>query len=312
MRTLRSSDWSHIPNEDPRQIGLAIIQQVCSLNGDAKSYTPLSDDDLQQLTPEDCKLLAPAIAKRNTGHLFHELANGAGEVELGEEALLALQRHQEKAQLENERIKKAVIGSYDFLSKDTQAKFQAQLSDVVRLSEHPRKDREFSGNEFKPDPPVHFRPQSFDESPAGRALLRSAEHTRESSKRLEELVGHIGGLQQTIMVDVLPQWQQQIDADRQDAIQAQAGAKQAFEQAERGLRLSRLAMWASIFVAIVTTVFQVSFSLWLDAKNSPQQEAQAKRQQRQLELQQEHLEQQAQETAALKASIESLKGRHRK
>lgn len=149
-----------------------------------------------------------------------------------------------------------------------------------------------------PEPP---RPE---DSVLGQAMLQSAESTRASLAQIGELVSLVGGLNQTLVQEVLPAWATHLEDGQKDA-------KVAFEQAAAQLRWAKYAVWASIIVTagftIWATNWQVDVSRKIDAGNSQQMDRLEVLLTQQLAAQQQLIEQQAKESAALRAEVAALK-----
>ncbi|WP_148060158.1 hypothetical protein [Pseudomonas frederiksbergensis] len=95
----------------------------------------------------------------------------------------------------------------------------------------------------------------------GRATLESAESSRETSLRIYALAEVVGGLNQTIVEDILPAWIQKAESD-------QKHAELAFKQAGNSLEWTKRAVIASAVISLLATWWQISVSQDIDHENS--------------------------------------------
>ncbi|WP_310349255.1 hypothetical protein [Pelomonas aquatica] len=150
--------------------------------------------------------------------------------------------------------------------------------------------------------PFEF-PQPED-TPLGRAALQNTENTKEALARMEVLVGVVGGLNQTIVNDLLPQWAKQIKED-------QDGAKTAFEQAGESLKWARYAVYVTVVLTLLVTLlatwWQVRVARDIDDGNTKQAKQLLEVMKSQLKVQKELKEQQAAEAEVLRKEIALLK-----
>lgn len=145
-----------------------------------------------------------------------------------------------------------------------------------------------------------LRPQPPEETPIGRATLKSEEHSREVAQKMVALVDVVAGLNQTLVKDILPAWFQQIEAEERSA-------KEAFQQAASSLRWTKWAVIASVIVTALATWWQVSVAREIDQENSEQQRRLESILRDQLSVQQQLAAQRAPLSKVQKDSAEKMK-----
>ena len=150
------------------------------------------------------------------------------------------------------------------------------------------------------DVPRFESPPRFEETPMGRATLESVDHSRHVAEKMDSLVVVVAGLNQTMVQDVLPAWFNKIEED-------QRAAKGAIDQAARGLRWTKWAVIASVFVTIAATWWQVDVAKSIDHESSVQQRRVEAVLREQLSAQQRLLDQQARDAAAMREFVATLK-----
>ena len=137
-----------------------------------------------------------------------------------------------------------------------------------------------------------------EETPVGRATIESAVSLSTAAARLDALVSIIGGLNQTLVTEVLPSWFKQVEHE-------QRNAQESFGSAARNLRWAQWAIVASALVTIAATWWQVTVAREIDRDNSAQLKLTEALLQQQLSVQREALEHQRQEASRLQEVIEA-------
>lgn len=331
-----SSDWKYFDLEDSVELGRVAIQRLCNQIEDKHDSSALHDNDLKLLTDTDCQALAQAVAKQSG---WREFPSGSGLKDLGElikEEKQAMTEQHEKMLAD---LRKSIDSSYSFLGKGVLDKLQAQMAGIANirsslaeaeslqaalravtlqedswrksLSSMDAVDKAMRGVNAANAavqvelPKTHdvtefIMPARFEETPMGRATLESVENSRQVAKKMDDLVFVVGGLNQTLVQDVLPAWFNKIKED-------QTSAKGAFEQAARGLWWTKWAVIASVFVTIVATWWQVDVARSIDRENTEQQKRAEAVLREQLAAQQKLIEQQAKDAAAMREVVTAMK-----
>lgn len=327
VRHANVSDLKSFNVESAHDLGKAVIRRLCNRNESKQDSSPLDERDLHTLTDSDIAALANAVAKQSG---WVELPAGAGCGELGNAAKQANAQEEARNKKMFDDMRKSLESSYHFLGKTELEKLQQQMAGLAELrSALPDADAlrasvnaaGFLGGAWadgvtpksaldivqdsidagrvaaaSPPPrtieisPIHV-PPSFEETPVGRATLESTKRIREVSQNMDALVNLVAGLNQTVIQDVLPAWVKQVEAD-------QKGAKEAFEQAAKGLKWTKLAVWTSVVATLVATGWQVYVAQEIDRQNSEQQKRAEDLMRGQLEVQQKLLDQQARDAKA--------------
>lgn len=331
-----SSDWKYFGLEDAVELGRIAVQRLCNRIEDKHDSSALHDDDLKLLTDADCQALVQAIAKQSG---WRELSGGSGLIELGdlikEEKQAITERHEKMLG----DLRKSIDSSYSFLGKGALEKLQEQMAGIadirkslagtesiqaaLRAATLPEESwqksltgmgaidkamRDLNAENAIAkielprayDAPKRIMPPLFEETPMGRATLESGENSRQVAKKMDDLVVVVVGLNQTLVQDVLPAWFKKIEED-------QEAAKDAFDQAARGLWWTKWAVIASVFVTIMATWWQVDVAKSIDRENSEQQKRAENVLREQLAAQKKFIEQQAKDAAAMREVVATLK-----
>ncbi len=341
IRQLQSSDWKYLNLDNSIELARASVQRLCCRIEDKQDSSPLFDDDLNLLTDTDYQALVQAIAKQNG---WRELPDGAGLSELGivitKEKKLIKARHEKTLG----DMRKSIAASYSFLEEGTLEKLQRQMAGVAdirkalagtdsiqaALRATSLKDDSWSksltdtdtiGKEKRSfevknsttqlrspkafDTPHIMPPPQFEETPMGRATLKSLENSQQVAEKMDALVVVVTGLNQTMVQDVLPQWFKKIDND-------QTAANKALVQAANSLKLTKWAVFvsvvatiASVVVAVIATRWQIDVAKSIDRENSEQQKRVEVVLREQLAVQKIFIEQQAKDAAAVRGVMEA-------
>ncbi len=336
VRHASTKDWKHFESNDTRELGRALVRQLCSRNEVKNDSEPLAEEDFKALDDADFRSLVPVIAKQNG---WEKIPADAGLEVLGDVAKAERQQLLDSHKNMLADMRKSIDSSYGFLGKGALDKLQEQMAGLVdirsgamssvealraamRTSSRPidelkralgpksMYDKEIReadsvvnlrGIEAAPtrDPPL-FLPPRPENTLLGRATLESAEHSRETAQKMDALVDVVAGLNQTVVKDILPAWVKQVETGQTDA-------KKAFEQAAKGLKWTWFAIIISVIVTFAATLWQVSVSIEIDRENTEQQERVEAILSKQLETQQDLIMQQAREAVAMREAIAALK-----
>lgn len=147
-----------------------------------------------------------------------------------------------------------------------------------------------------------LRIPSPEDSPIGRATLQTAEQTRLLAAKMDALVDVVGGLNQTLVTDVLPAWFEQVAAD-------QKHAEATLKQAADGLFWTKWAVIASVFATLGTAAWQVHVAREVDRSTGALLERSEAVLKEQLRAQQSLIEQQARDAEALREALNRLQAR---
>lgn len=317
-RYLTSENLSSLENtQEADRVGIVAIQLATSSNSDGE-FEPLPDVVLHRLSENDYQLLATEIA-RQSGMRWsprRPILHSFG---------LAIK--QKNAELADERrqLHESISRSYRFLEQPTLDRLQQQLGNLNRLTASAQSLRDHWSPLFQPSsarqvfdeeqriqaerarqsslaealikaqPPELYRPAQFEETPLGKAALEGVRSTREVSQKMDALVEVVGGLNQTLVMEVLPGWIKQVERD-------QAAAQESFKQAAQGLWWTKWAVIVSVIVTVFATWWQVSVARDIDAGNTAQMVKSEALLREQIELQKRLLESQERTLIELKSA----------
>lgn len=327
VRHAYSSDWKFFNIEDVVELGRVSVQRLCNRVEDKHDSSTLPDDELASLTDADYQALVPAIA-RHSG--WRVLPEGAGLKELGDAVREEKQAETERHEKMLGNLRKSIDSSYSFLGKGVLEKLQEQMAGVAdirnalagtesiqaalrtaTLADESWKKSLMGISAFEKATAQIELPRAFDipklimpprpeDTPMGRATIKSAENSRQVAEKMDALVVVVAGLNQTMIQDILPAWFKQIEED-------QRAARDAFDQAARGLWWTKWAVIASVLVTILATWWQVDVARSIDRENSEQQKRVEAVLREQLTAQQKLIEQQAKDAVAMREIVATLK-----
>lgn len=335
VRNAYSSDWKHLKSDESQAVGRAGIQYLSSFsqdNDDQDDIVPLTDEEYGQLNEADLQALAVAISKQNG---WGDIRTDAALDDLGQAIQKANKRRVDAHKKMLTDMRESINSKYGFLEKGPLQKLQDQMAGLGAINAmsgtqalqdamkalrpgaafaeaisgttafknaiKPILPRHLETNHMRREPvetPRQYFPPQPEETTLGRAAIESAKNSKEAALKLEMLVGLMAGLHQTIIIDVLPAWKEQIEA-------GQRGARHAFEQTANGLMWTKWAVMASVVVAALTTTWQVHVAKQIDRESTEQQTRHEVLLGKLLEAQQKIFEQQAEDQAALRIAIYS-------
>lgn len=275
LRRARVFDWKHFESDDPVKLGRSVLRQLCSRVEDKHVSDPLADSDLDTLRPEDIDSLALVIAKSNE---WSDLTLEPGIQGLGKLVEKAKERERERFAKVSQRLRESIGSDYAFLGGETLEKLKQQvagLADFRRVAGYdritelmraavPAGPQAALAASFVDRPPQRVLLARPEDSPMGRATLESAKNSREVAEKMDGLVELVGGLNQTLITEVLPAWIKQVD-DNQDH------AQQSLKKAERSLFWAKWALIASVAASVFLTWWQIEVTRSIDADSSRQQ-----------------------------------------
>lgn len=332
VRHAYASDWKHFNSDDPAELGRAAIRQLANRSKDKKDDGPLAEDDLEALSEGDFDALAPVIAKRSN---WGDLPAGPALQALGLSLKAAIEQEHKRHKKWLDDMRKSIGGSYGFLDKTTLERLQDQVTGLADIRKSlsgtgaigdamraagltgDSLNNAFASTRGITDamrdvnrasipssitttpielPKIHIPPRP-EETPIGRATIESAQNSRDVAEKMDALAAVVGGLNQTLVTDVLPSWFKQVEHD-------QESAKDSLDQAARGLWWTKWAVIASVAVTILATWWQVWVVRDIDRENSAQQQRVENLLREQLAMQQKLIEQQARDGAQLRGLLE--------
>lgn len=338
VRHAYASDWKYFESDDATELGKAAVRQLTNQNKDKKEDGPLADEDFNALTERDFDALAPIIAKRSS---WGEMSAGPALERLGQSLIAAKERERERHNKMLDDLRKSIGGSYGFLSKSSLEKLQDQVTgladirksmsgtdalkeamreigrydDVLKATfTSTRAIDEVTRGINQQSIPKAFEPRAIEsqrihmprpeDTPIGRAALESAQHSREVAKNIDALASVVGGLNQTLVTEVLPSWFRQVESAQENAKHSQDSAQRSLEQAASGLWWTKWAVIVSVVVSVLVTWWQVSVTRSIDRENSAQQQKLEALLREQLTAQQKLIEQQARDAGQLRELLE--------
>lgn len=127
--------------------------------------------------------------------------------------------------------------------------------------------------------------------------IESAKNSREVVEKMDALAAVVGGLNQTLVTEVLPSWFRQVERD-------QKSAKDSLDHAASGLWWTKWAVITSVVVTIFAAWWQVRVAREIDSENTVQQQKSETLLREQLAIQQKSIEQQARDAAQLRTLLE--------
>lgn len=296
VRPISISDSKVFGCHEAAELGRAIVLKVASRIQDKRDSTPLADEDFDALLEVDIKALVPVIADKNN---WEALPVGAGVVDLGNAAKRGREQALERLNKMQDDLRASIGSSYAFLGNSALEKLQEQMVGLSNIRQsmsaaetikaameasnvwsqtllEPSAVTRRVADEMQDISRINFAPefersrsieipsfalQSPEDTPLGRATLEGAENSRETVRRMDALVEVVGGLNQTIVKDVLPAWFATAKSDQENA-------EQAFKTAGKSLKWTKWAVIASVFVSIVATWWQISVTRAIDRENS--------------------------------------------
>ena len=320
--------------EGREDLGDAVLRLVVGRSADKTDRTGLPDKDFVALEDADIALLVPA-AIRMCG--WPPMPGAVTVNELGVAARAGLEAHKEKLNSLVEGMRQKIEVDYSFLGKEPLDRLKDQMSGLAALrtgvgSFFPegRKEtdspsellRRATGGSMldltrtfkdgasippgvnRPDPARTLSVEQLriprpEDSPIGRATLQTAEQMGLLVEEMGKLADIVGGLNQTLVADVLPAWFAEVESGQQQA-------EVTLKQAAAGLRWTKWAVIASVVATLITAAWQVYVARDIDKGNGVLQERTEAVLKEQLKAQQALIEQQARDAEALRQTLSRL------
>lgn len=321
---------SALKADQEEEVGRKVVQHTCGRVEDKNDTTPLSDEDVAALSAEDIAKLGPVIAMQQRWPEEDKPDNLAN---IGLAAKRALERESNLVQAEFKKTQDSLESSFGFLNQQTLRKLENEMSalsafkkltesasassmlgsvveeaikmaglDKVRATT-PLPDplkRQLDGRRSPLEPRINLphipRPE---DSPVGRAALKSAENSEHAVELMRELTQHMAGVQETLVREVLPQWIAQVEREQEEAKADSAEAARNTANAAASLRWAKWGIAASIAVSVLATGWQVQVAREIDTGNTEQMQRAERLLQEQLAAQRRALEQQRAESQQL-------------
>ena len=325
VRRARAEDQTLIDGADPLQRGDLIIKRLVGRSEEKRDISGLANNDYELLTAEDREELARAVAEINEwngsasasvqtiGELAQESIRKGHErrSKLFADAAASLDKSSMFQTLGLGKLHEEVekLNSYRFLKDSTFDKLNQQLNqlDEARkaldlsmpkaLTEHIENLKEREKAIFKSEPDMsRFRSIHIprpEEAPLGKAALENARNTKKVLEKTEALVGIVAELSQTLIVQVLPQWIDEVKDNQ--------------AHATRALRWAIAALVAGVVATVGTAAWQVYVTVRIDETNSRSQKRAETLLHEQLSLQKQQLVDNAARAARLEDEVRALR-----
>lgn len=299
------SDYERFGSDDDTERGRLVVQRLASRVERKGDDTPF-DGDVGVLTESDLSVLIPAIAKQSGWKLPEPSTGLQG---LGQSSREAEKQVREEQKRMLEEIRKAFKADYGFLEPTTLSKLEGQLlglpTQEVSLADRlPKINFEMPKAPVVPELPdigidESWMPPLPEETPLGRATLKSAQHIEVVANEIGAVAKNIGNLNQVMIAEVLPQWFRQVQEN-------QKSAEEEARKTSSALKWTKWAVFASVAVTIAATWWQDKVARELDAGNAEHQKAVVELLSNQLSAQQQLIEQQARDAAQLRDALSAL------
>jgi len=286
VRRADGSDWTAFEGNNPDSLGQLAVQRLVNSLEDKRDNSPLTNEEFESLANGEVQVLAAAVARHND---WGDVSPGSALQELGSLAKDAATKAREELRQQAKQLRRSLGASYKFLEKGPLDKLSDQVARLSVLRGNPAAEN--LQNSLKVDMPgvdalkravnpagitqeavQPFgraalqipRPPRPEDTPLGRAAMESAQHSREIASQMGALAEVVGGLNQTLVTDVLPAWFKQVESDQQQA-------KAVFEQAAANLRVTKYAVVISVFVSVVLASWQIYITKEMNEDSTTQQ-----------------------------------------
>lgn len=303
VRNAYVSDWTLFESDDPETLGKLAVRQLVSKIEDKEDDTPLADEDLDALDNTDFEMLVPVIAKQSNwgeasiganlqllGQLMIDVKNlekarFKKQIEdmrksidvsykfLGKSSLDKLKNQlvdiaDISRNLPSSLIQNALKNSMSGTDVLREAMRSAGLHDTLRASALNDTVRNSGAgipfNEPSPEMRNIPMPTRPEDTPIGRGLIENAKHSRGMALKIDALAEVVGGLNQTLVTEVLPAWFQQVENNQHQA-------NIVLSQAKSGLTWTKWTLIVSVIVSTMLTGWQILDTRELDTNNNIQQ-----------------------------------------
>ena len=320
VRRAKVSDWTQFENDDAEELGKIAIRQLTNRSKDKKEDSSLAKEDCEALDDKDLKGIASAIAQKNG---WGKLSDGSAPQQLGLSLKAAKEvlREQHKSMLDD--MRESINKNYSFLGTSVRKKLQEQVAGLSKVmntySPTEAAFRDYlTQDKIAQKAMLDIKPEAlssdieecvieapntlssrYENTPSGQVAIENAQNTRETARQMAELTAIIGGLNTTLITEVLPSWFKQVE-------QGQKSSKVSLDHAANGLWWTKWAVITSVVVAVITAWWQVSEARGIDRANTTQQLKIEAIFRDQLAAQQNLIEQQARDAAQLRSLVEQL------
>lgn len=316
---VRSPDIASIPgfpDIDDDELGRRLVAQSTSRILDKQDASSLSEEDAQALGDHDLSALTRAIATHSRWG-FPDATSPLSS--LGRAARTAYEGQVKRVRDEMERLRKTLDQQYGFVDAVKRSRLQDQMTGLAALRESGSRlrtedlltARSSSDSVLKhirdsermtvpiPLSAEHIRsfvPAPFEQTPLGQATLETTENSRRTADRTAALAELVGGLNQTLVADVLPAWFKQVE-------EGQRQAQENTRQSANSLLWTKRGVFLSLLLTVLATVWQVRVAREIDEESSRQQNRAEELLRQQLAAQTQLLERQETEAKLLRALI---------
>lgn len=323
VRNAYVSDWTLFESDDPETLGKLAVRQLVSKIEDKEDDTPLADEDLDALDNTDFEMLVPVIAKQSNwgeasiganlqllGQLMIDVKNlekarFKKQIEdmrksidvsykfLGKSSLDKLKDQlvdiaDISRNLPSSLIQNALKNSMSGTDVLREAMRSAGLHDTLRASALNDTVRNSGAgiplNIPSPEMKSIPMPPRPEDTPIGRGIIENAKHSRGMALKIDALAEVVGGLNQTLVTEVLPAWFKQVENNQHQA-------NIVLNQAKSGLTWTKWTLIVSVIVSTMLTGWQILDTRELDSNNNIQQKKVESLLREQLATQKELIEQ---------------------
>lgn len=260
VRLLSGERWHDVSNsKDPAILGQDVVQALSGLKETPGNEERLPTDYFHALTTDDIQSLARAIASINVlGDLPIDKPAYEG---LGELILKNQELNLEAAKKLREKV---LLSAFSGLEASTAQILKDQLNGMDALRTNIRQSSFPVSNHAQiPLPRLHI-PDS-ETTPMGRAAIASeltAAHVANVADQTANLVLKMSELTDTFIVEALPEWRQQLVAEREAATESNAKAVENLTVATKSLKTAQRTLWVTIGIAVATMVVQIGQYIW--------------------------------------------------
>lgn len=328
------NDWKAYGSDDLEILGKEAVRHLAGRSAEKLDSTPLDEEDFEELTPTDVDAIADAIAAHNE---WDNIPAGSKLAGLGQLVKASRAKQVEEMKRQHEALLASVEKKYPFLKDGPLHRLQDHVlglssirngwsakavtealraaggldpsvsplastraaADVARMLDGPTPNIRTPKVEF----PKPYIPPMPEETPIGKATIQSAQNLQVVAENIETLTDLMGGLHNSVVMEVLPQWFKEVEEGQKNTIEAA-------HQAARGIKWAQVAVYASIVGALFITGgftwWQVAVARDIDEGNTKQQAAATELLRQQLAVQKQLIEKQAAEFRQLRDALADL------
>lgn len=264
---------SEIKDRTDKELGEGVLVSQASLSSDKRNNESLPEDVLIQLGEGDVNSLLHAIARGNgIGNFGDSISLEDFGASLREYVSTQALKFSESLG----KMRTSLAQQYAFMPDNSLKKLQEQMESVSRLrrvtdpldslrdslggvglGSLPKSMESSASLRAAPSPKLPaYTP--WEETAPGRAAARSAEISLEASRQMGQLVDVVGGLNQTVVEEVLPSWFQ--------------SAKETQAHSNKSLLWAQIAVGASLVASVGLGYWQINVAKEIDKSSSVAQE----------------------------------------